>query len=94
MKQYKIVIEPNAIEDLINIKSYIEREDSISKATNFINELKQQIKTLEQMPQRCKKSLYTNSENTHDLIYKGYTIVYKIINDNIHILTLFRQRNY
>jgi hypothetical protein len=46
------------------------------------------------MPQRCRISLYTKSENTHDIIYKGYTIVYKIIDDTVHILSVFRQRSY
>lgn len=91
---YKIVVEPEAIADLINIKTYITEQDTKRKADTFISELKQQIKSLENMPQRCRKSFYTDIENTHDLIYKKYTIVYKIINDTVHILTIFRQRNY
>ena len=46
------------------------------------------------MPERCRISLYTNSKNTHDIIYKGYTIVYKIIDDTVYILSVFRQRSY
>lgn len=91
---YKIVVEPEAIADLINIKTYITEQDTKRKADTFISELKQQIKSLENMPQRCRKSFYTDIENTHDLIYKKYTIVYKIIKDTVHILTIFRQRNY
>lgn len=55
---------------------------------------KKQIKTLGHMPQRCRISLYTKSENTHDIICKGYTIVYKIIDNTVHILSVFRQRIY
>lgn len=91
---YKIVVEPEAIADLINIKTYITEQDTKRKADIFISELKQQVKSLENMPQRCRKSFYTDIENTHDLIYKKYTIVYKIIKDTVHILTIFRQRNY
>jgi len=91
---YKIIVEPEALDDLINIKSYITQQDSITKANNFISELKKVIKSLESMPQRSRKSLYSSSENTHDIIHKGYTIVYKIINNNVHILTIFRQRSY
>lgn len=46
------------------------------------------------MPHRCRKSHYTDEENTHDLIYKKYTIVFKIIDDTVHILTIFKQRTY
>ena len=91
---YSIIVEPEALQDLLNIKSYITKQDSQIKANNFISELKKQIKTLNEMPQRCRKSLYTNSPNTHDIIHKGYTIVYKIIDNTVHILTIFRQRSY
>ncbi|PHQ66050.1 MAG: hypothetical protein COB99_00590 [Sulfurimonas sp.] len=46
------------------------------------------------MPYRCRKSYYVDDEDTRDLIYKKYTIVFKIIENNIHILTLFRQRTF
>ena len=91
---YKIIVEPEALTDLLNIKTYITEQDSKNKANAFISELKQKIKSLETMPQRCRKGLYTKSENTHDLIHKGYTIVYKIIKDKVYILTVFRQRVY
>jgi plasmid stabilization system protein ParE len=91
---YKIIVEPEAFEDLINIKTYITREDSITKAQQFLSELQRKIKTLSSMPNRCRKSLYTDAQNAHDLIYKKYTIVYKIIDDTVHILTIFKQRNY
>ena len=91
---YKIIVEPEALQDLFNIKLYITKQDSITKANNFISELKNKIKSLKNMPQRCRKSFYSKSNNTHDLIYKGYTIVYKIIDTNVHILTIFRQRSY
>jgi plasmid stabilization system protein ParE len=92
--KYNIVIEPEAFEDLLRIKQYILKQDSIVKANIFLSELKTQIKTLDEMPQRCRKSYYTISSNTHDLIYKGYTIVFKIVDKKVHILTIFRQKNY
>ncbi len=91
---YKIVVEPEALQDLFNIKAYITEQDTINKANQFISELKSNIKTLNEMPQRCRKSYYTNDENTHDLIYKKYTTVFNIIDDKVYILTIFRQREY
>jgi plasmid stabilization system protein ParE len=91
---YKIVVEPEALQDLKNIKVYISSQDSANKANQFLSELKNSISTLNEMPQRCRKSYYTDSENTHDLIYKKYTIVFKIIDNTVHILTIFRQREY
>jgi len=91
---YKIIIQPEAIDDLYTIKSYITRSDSIKKANKFISELKQSIKSLETMPMRCRKSYYTDDENSHDLIYKKYTIVFKIIKDTVYVVSVFRQREY
>lgn len=91
---YQIIIEPQAIEDLLNIKRYISEEDTINKANIFVSELKAHMKTLNEMPQRCRKSYYTDNENTHDLIYKKHTTVFKIIENKVHILTVFRQREY
>ena len=91
---YEIIIEPEAFEDLLNIKTYIVKQDSDNKANLFLNELKTQINTLNKMPQRYRKSYYTEDNNTHDLIYKGYTIVYKIIALKVYVLTIFRQKNY
>ena len=78
----------------MNIKQYITKQDSVSKANQFISELKHSIQSLVQMPQRCRKSYYTDVADTHDLIYKKYTIVFKIVDKNVHILTIFRQRSY
>ena len=90
---YQIVVEQEALQDLVNIKTYIIQQDTLNKANQFISELKNIIKTLNKMPQRCRKSYYTNDKNTHDLIYKKYTIVFKIIETKIHILTISNKEN-
>ena len=94
MKQYVIVIEPEAQLDLKTIFQFISLNDTIAKAENFLKELKIRIDTLSSFPFRCRKSYYTDIPDTYDLIYKGYTIVYKVIEDRVYILTLFRQRSY
>jgi len=91
---YQIIVESEAFQDLINIKTYITEQDTLNKANKFISELKKSIQTLNSMPQRCRKSYYTDDKNIHDLIYKKYTIVFKIIENKVHILTIFRQREY
>ncbi|WP_418185415.1 type II toxin-antitoxin system RelE/ParE family toxin [Aliarcobacter vitoriensis] len=91
---YKIILEPQAIEDLTIIKNFITKNDSQVKATNFLNKIKKQIKILEFMPYKHRKSFYYDDEETRDLIFKGYTIVFKITTSTIYILTIFRQRNH
>ena len=91
---YRVIIEPEAFDDLLSIKLYITEQDTPNKANQFISELQKSIKTLSEMPQRCRKSYYTDSKHTHDLIYKKYTTVFQIIENRVHILTIFRQREY
>ncbi|MEA1918614.1 MAG: type II toxin-antitoxin system RelE/ParE family toxin [Campylobacterota bacterium] len=91
---YRIVIEPEALQDLNSIINYITNQDSKYKAHAFANELKENIASLSEMPMRCRKSLYAEDENTRDLIHKGYTIVFQIRNKTVYILTIFRQKAY
>ena len=89
---YRIVVEPEALQDLHKIHTFITQKDSKNKATQFIRELEGSISSLSEMPLRCRKSFYTDDELTRDLIYKGYTVVFQIQESNIHILTVFRQK--
>ena len=92
--KYNIIIEPTAFKDLQDIYEYISKNDSSSKAKKFVNEIKKQIYSLEQMPMRCRRSYYDESDNTRDLIYKGYTVTFNIVDSTIFVLSVFRQKNY
>jgi len=91
---YKIIVEPEAFKDLFLIKKYITEQDTLNKANKFISQLKANIKTLTEMPERCRKSYYSDTPNTHDLIYKKYTTVFQIRENRVHILSIFRQKSY
>ena len=91
---YKIIVEPEALKDLFFIKKYITEQDTLNKASKFISELRANLKTLNEMPERCRKSYYSDEPNTHDLIYKKYTTVFQIRENRVHILSIFRQKNY
>ena len=44
------------------------------------------------MPKKYRKSYYYhNDDNTRDMIFKGYTIIYKIYDDYINIIEIFNQ---
>ena len=92
MKLYKVIIEPQAQEDLNSIFDFIEQNGSKNLAKRFVNKLYKKIKELNYMPYRCRKSIYINEESVRDLIVQGYTIVYKVQEKSVHILTVFRQK--
>ena len=75
---------------LDNIVSFISL-DSSQRALRFQNELMEKIYSLDFMPKRCCKSTLTNDESIRDLIFKGYIIVFKIQNDTIKVLYIYKE---
>ena len=43
------------------------------------------------MPKKCRKSTLANDESIRDLIFKGYIIVFKIQNDTIKVLYIYKE---
>ncbi len=65
-------------------------EDKPSAAVKFYIKLNEKLETLPHSPKRCRKSLYRKDENYRDLIFDGYTIIYKISKETITILDIFK----
>jgi plasmid stabilization system protein ParE len=68
-------------------------QDKISASKNFKKELFKQIKNIPDFPYKYRKSIYFDDENIRDMIFKGYTVVYKIDiqKNNIRIADIFNQ---
>lgn len=74
---------------LLNILRYISN-DKISAAKTFESILNKKIKDLIHSPYKFRKSLYFEDESYRDLVCNGYTIVYKIEEEKILILEIFK----
>ena len=87
----KIIRKKEYITELKNILRYISK-DSKNRAINFRNELDSKIALLVDFPFKYRKSLHFDSENVRDLIYKGYTIVYRVNKqqNSIEIIEIFK----
>ena len=83
--KYKVKLE--------NIADYI-AQDKKGAANKFLKELKNKIINLKHFPYKYRKSFYFNDENIRDLIFKGYTIIYKIEKDKIIVLDIFKKEQY
>ncbi len=70
----QIIYEENFINSFNAIWDYISL-DSKKQANNFKSNIK---KVIEDMPYKCRKSIYFEDDNIRDLIFKGYTVVYKV----------------
>jgi len=92
MKEYKVLLEPEARRDLENIYDFIMTNDTKVQATRFLRKLQKSIMSLNFMPMRCRQSIYIEGDNIRDMTVQGYTICYMIKDTNVHILAVFRQR--
>ena len=82
------IIQDSTFEnELKKILRYIATDSKI-KAKKFNNLLFQKIKNLTYMPYKYRKSIYYNSDNVRDLIFKGYTVPYLIDEDKEQIVVL------
>ncbi len=65
----------------LNIKSnqikYISK-DNPTAANNFKNELLKRIKEIPKQPLFFRKSIYFDDDSIRDLIFKGYTVDFRI----------------
>lgn len=85
----KIIFEPLFKIKLLNIIDYI-AQDKKSASLKFRNSLQSKISQLKIYPFMYRKSIYTNDENIRDLIHDGYTIIYEVKQNTIHILEIFK----
>ncbi len=65
--------------------------DSVDRALGFQDELYEKIYNLEFMPKKCRKSTLSDDESIRDLIFKGYIIVFKIQNNTIKVLYIYKE---
>jgi plasmid stabilization system protein ParE len=63
-------------------------KDSFNRAIDFKNLLDDKINDLDFMPYKFKQSIYFNREEIRDLVFKGYTIPYKIDEENNQIIVI------
>lgn len=68
--------------------------DKPKAAKAFKQEFFEKCRSLGEMPYRCRKSIYYDDNNVRDMIYKGYTVVYVIREDEIIILSLINHQNF
>ena len=85
----KILKKGKFLKNLSLIFEYIAK-DKPSAAKQFKEELYNKIENLKSFPRMYRKSIYFDNENYRDLIFKGYTVIYKIEDDKILILDIFK----
>jgi len=84
----KIIWTREALENIIEIENYIS-EDNPNKAVEFTDTLINQCDYLIDNPDMGRIVPELSDPNIRELIHKNYRIVYRHIDEEIQILTVF-----
>jgi plasmid stabilization system protein ParE len=88
----KIVYKASFVQRLENQIEYIAR-DSPDRARKFKSELLTRLKEIASNPYRYRRSVYFEDNNIRDLIFKGYTIVFRITDKAIEVFGFVKYRD-
>ena len=88
----KIIFKDSFINRLGNQLDFI-AQNNPSNSRRFKNELFNLIKEIPSNPRQHRKSIWFNDEDIRDLIFKGYTIVYRINKTTIEVFGFLKYQN-
>ncbi len=80
----KILFKETFLQRLEKQIEYIS-SDSPKRARKFKNELLNRIREIPANPYSCRKSIYFEQTEIRDLIFKGYTVVFRINKNKIEV---------
>ncbi len=86
-----VVRKREYLDELKGIISFISI-DSSNRAIAFKNQLDSKIENLVHFPYKYRQSIHHQDKEVRDLIFKGYTIIYRIdvSKDQIAIVDIFK----
>jgi plasmid stabilization system protein ParE len=88
----KIDLKESFLKRLGNQIDFIAKNNP-QNARKFKNNLLNRIKEIPSNPYKFRKSIYYEDEKIRDLIYKGYTIVFRINDKVIEVFGFVKYRN-
>lgn len=89
-QKYSVIVEERAYEDLRNIFVYI-AQDSPLIAEQIYDELLEQMRSLEDFPERHQVIIIVRGHEIRHLVFKkGFRVLYTIQDKEVHILHYFR----
>ncbi|HDR04305.1 MAG TPA: type II toxin-antitoxin system RelE/ParE family toxin [Candidatus Marinimicrobia bacterium] len=95
MKSYQIFLSPEAENDLIHLHRYLSERESAEKADQLLDELEEQIRSLENLatrghfPPELKR---VNVLNYLEIHHKNLRIIYEIVADKLYVHAVLDMR--
>ena len=87
----KIVLKDTFVNRLGDQLEYIAQSNP-ANARKFKNDLFLQIKSIPSNPYKYRKSIWFDDQNIRDLIFKGYTVVFRIEESIIEVFGFVKQQ--
>lgn len=87
-KGRKIVWTENSVQDLLNIKLYIE-QDAVERSESWVTELLEAGEGLSIFAERGRIVPEFNQKDLRELLIGNYRLVYRLQPDSIEIITVF-----
>jgi plasmid stabilization system protein ParE len=85
----RIVYEEQFRCQLKAILAFIARDNPYA-ARAFRDGLKARIENIPENPHACRQSPYFDEDSIRDLIFMGYTAIYRITDNEIRLLDIFK----
>lgn len=86
----RVIYEKQFRTALQSVVEYIAK-DKVSVSIAFKRKLKEKFEMVTDNPRMHRASLYIRDDDSYrDLIYMGYTVIYKIGTDVIRVLDIFK----
>ena len=85
---YKLLIDPLAKKDIIEIYNYVASSDSTDKANRLLDNLETTYQKLEKLPERGhipEELRGTGIKRFLEIHYKPYRIIYEIIDSTVYV---------
>ena len=85
------IVESDLFKDELRDIVFRIHQDKPSASVRFVKRLRDRIRSLTDFPLQCRRSHYFDDDTIRDLIFKGYTIIYKIDSNTITLISIFNQ---
>ena len=89
----KLVYSEEFLNDPDKIIMFI-AQDSSQRATKFTDDLIVKISDIPNRPYSFRKNPKLNRKDTRDLVFKGYTVPFRVSKDAIKMLAIFKRNSY
>lgn len=83
----QIIWAPLAVEQLEEIADYIVYDKPLA-AENWVNTIFETVENLSEFPESGRMVPKLNRNDIREIIKGNYRIIYKVLNNEIHILTI------